>query len=146
MPWDVIRTSAKSLGSPVSGDVRPIMATPATLQATSTSTRHAYRPAWVPAVLTAAVVVAIALFTAGPALAGTELSTYDAAAYTYDAPARLSSPDTAPKDARGSPPGPGATSWASPVSVGGRGVAANSGRGLSNLGGVISEEGECCGR
>jgi len=122
----VIRTSAKSLGSPVSGDVRPIMATPATLQATCTSTRHAHRPAWVPAVLTAAVVVAIALFTAGSALAGTELFTYSTAAHTYDAPARLSSPDTAATGARGSPSGPEAASWGSPASARDHGVAADS--------------------
>lgn len=64
-------------------------------------------------------------FAASPAAAAPSVSTYDTAAYTYDGPALLSSPGTAPKDARGSPSGPGAASWVSPVSVGGVGDAAN---------------------
>lgn len=44
-------------------------------------------------------------------------STYDTTAYTYDAPAPLSSPDTATSYVRGSPSRPEAVSWASPVFV-----------------------------
>lgn len=50
---------------------------------------------------------------------------YDSAAYVYDAPGLLSSPDSVAKDARGSPSEPGAASWVSSVSARDRGVAAN---------------------
>lgn len=53
--------------------------------------------------------------------------TYVPAAYVYDGPALLSSPDTATTYVRGSPSGPEAVSWASPVSVARDRVAANTG-------------------
>jgi hypothetical protein len=48
---------------------------------------------------------------------------YDTPAHVYDAPARLSSPDTVATDVRGSPPGLGDVSWGRSVSVA-RGVVA----------------------
>ncbi|WP_249382312.1 hypothetical protein [Actinotalea sp. K2] len=77
------------------------------------------------AVALAAFAVSSGLVGAAPASAALAAYDYDTAAYTYDGLSRLSSPDTAPEDARGSPPGPGAASWASSVSSGGFGVAAN---------------------
>lgn len=67
---------------------------------------------------------AVGLLAAAPMFA--MATTYDTAAYAYDAPARLSSPDTVATDARGSPSGPGVGSWVSTVSVGDDGVAAES--------------------
>ena len=62
--------------------------------------------------------------------AGGGTTAYDTAAYVYDVPALLSSPDTAPKDARGSPSAPEAGSWPSPASVSRDVVAANTGESL----------------
>jgi hypothetical protein len=50
---------------------------------------------------------------------------YDTATYAYDGPVLLSSPDTVATGARGSPSGPGAACWVSPVSVRCVVVAAN---------------------
>jgi hypothetical protein len=74
-------------------------------------------------VLAAAVGMLVA--TPTPAMAATYA--YDTVSYTYDAPARLSSSDTVATEARGSPSGPGATSWETSVSVAGDVVAANTG-------------------
>lgn len=83
---------------------------------------------WALALVAAAWAVAVSLLAAGPVAAAAGASHYDTAAYVYDAPALLSSPDTAPKDARGSPAASDAGSWLSPVSVRDRGVAANTAR------------------
>lgn len=53
---------------------------------------------------------------------------YTGAAYVYDAPAQLSSPDIAATYVRGSPPWPAAASWERSASVGGVVVAANTAR------------------
>ena len=58
--------------------------------------------------------------TGGPAT-----STYDTAAYVYDAPAWLSSQSTVVSYMRGSPSGPEAVSWGRSASVRGGAVAAN---------------------
>lgn len=65
------------------------------------------------------------MIAAAPASHGTAAYTYDTPAYVYDAPARLSSPDSVAADVRGSRSGPEASLRVSPVSVGDRGVAAN---------------------
>ncbi|MCL3862095.1 hypothetical protein [Actinotalea sp. K2] len=67
-------------------------------------------------VLGAMLTVVACLFSALPAAAMAPPSIYDATVYAYDAPALLPSPDTLP-EARGSPSGPGAGSWVSPLSV-----------------------------
>ncbi len=77
---------------------------------------------WVRALAVVVLTAVVGLLTTSSAFA-VATSGYDASPYAYDAPARLSSPDTV-ADGRGSPAGTTATSWASPVSVGGRGVAA----------------------
>ena len=59
------------------------------------------------------------------AVAAPAAYSYDAATHAYDGPARLSSPHSVARDARGSPSGPGAVSWGRSVSVGGVVVAAN---------------------
>ncbi len=81
---------------------------------------------WVRALAVVVLTAVVGLLTTSSAFA-VATSGYDASPYAYDAPARLSSPDTV-ADGRGSPAGTTATSWASPVSVGGRGVAANTAR------------------
>lgn len=53
------------------------------------------------------------------------------ALYTYDAPVLLSSPDTAPKGARGAPSGPGAVLWGRSASGLDRGEAAHTGPNLA---------------
>lgn len=58
---------------------------------------------------------------------------YDTTAYSYDVPARLSSPDTVAKDARGSPSRPEAASSGTSASVGGVVVAAESADEFVNL-------------
>ena len=86
-------------------------------------------PALVAAVLIATLgVLAQVVGIAGAVSAWAAATTYayDTAAYTYDAPALLSSPDTAKLSVRGSPTAPEVGSWVSPVSVRDRGVAANS--------------------
>lgn len=83
------------------------------------------RPAFVLAIVAALFAVAVGLLTATPALATTPGSTYDTAVYAYDAPALLSSSDTAASYVRGAPSGPVAMPWARPASVRDRGVAAN---------------------
>lgn len=80
---------------------------------------------WALALVAAAMAVAVSLLAAGPVAAAAGASHYDTAAYAYDAPALLSSPDTGASDARGSPSGPEVASSVSPVSVRDRGVAAN---------------------
>jgi hypothetical protein len=72
----------------------------------------------------AVLVVAVSLLGAGSAAAEMAVSHYDTAAYTYDAPAQPSSPDTMTTYVRGSPLGPGAVSWGRSVSVRACGVAA----------------------
>ena len=54
-----------------------------------------------------------AVIASTPAIAVQQGATraQDTPAYVYDAPAQLSSSETAPKEARGSPSGPEATSW-----------------------------------
>lgn len=91
-------------------------------------TRIARRPRWVTVALASVLAVAVGLLGAAPASAVTTTYAYDTAVYVYDVPARLSSPDTAPKDARGSPPRPEAGSWVSLASVRDDVVAANTGR------------------
>ena len=54
--------------------------------------------------------------------------TYGGAVYAYDAPARLSSSDTVATGTWGSPSGPGAVSWVSPVSAESDVDAANTAR------------------
>jgi hypothetical protein len=78
---------------------------------------------------TIAVVAAALAVMVGPlgwADAAATTHAYDTAVYAYDGPALLSSPDTGVTYVRGWPPGPGAASWVSPVSVRDRGVAADS--------------------
>ncbi|MHA3946554.1 hypothetical protein [Cellulomonas bogoriensis] len=78
--------------------------------------------------LRAAYLAAVAVVISLVALAQPSAATiyhYDAAAYVYDGPALLSSPDTVATDARGSPSRPGAASWVSPVSAACDVVAAN---------------------
>lgn len=58
---------------------------------------------------------------------------YGTATYIYDGPVRLSSPDTVATDARGSPSGPGAACWVSPVSVRYVVVATNTGSRFGSL-------------
>lgn len=65
------------------------------------------------------------LLGASPALAVTPLYTYGAVAYTYDAPALPSPPDTVATGVRGSAEWPEATSWASHASARDDVVAAN---------------------
>lgn len=60
-----------------------------------------------------------------PSAFAVETSGYDASPYAYDAPARLSSPDTVATYLGVAPTGPGAGLWASPVAIRDRGVAAN---------------------
>jgi hypothetical protein len=74
--------------------------------------------------------VLVAFFTIGSAPASTLAATpgYDTAAYTYDAPALLSSPDSGVPDVRVPQSGPVALSWGRSVSVGDRVAAANAGR------------------
>jgi len=72
---------------------------------------------WVLALLSIVLTGAGSLAGAAPALAATSTYAYDTAAYTYDAPALLSSPDTAATNARGSPERPGAISWGRSASV-----------------------------
>lgn len=78
------------------------------------------------AIALAAFTVSSGLLGAAPASAALAAYGYDASAYVYDGPAQRSSPDTAASYARGSPSGPEATSRGRSVSVGDRGVAANS--------------------
>jgi hypothetical protein len=86
--------------------------------------------------LIAAATLAVAVFAgamAPPASAAnspsgaydTPTSAYDTGVYVYDAPARLSSPNAMPADARGSPSGLGATSWGRSTFDRNRDVAAN---------------------
>lgn len=79
--------------------------------------------------LTAALVcvlaAAVGMLVAAPAPAMAATYAYDTVSYVYDAPARLSSSNTVATDARGSPSGPGATSWETSVSVAGDVDAAN---------------------
>ena len=104
-------------------------------------------PALVAAVLIATLgVLAQVVGIAGAVSAWAAATTYayDTAAYTYDAPALLSSPDTAKLSVRGSPTAPEVGSWVSPVSVRDRGVAANTeARVFSNLapGDVVRPQG-----
>lgn len=60
-----------------------------------------------------------------PASAATATYTYDTAAYAYDGPARLASPEAVARDARGSPSRSEAVSWGRSVFVARFGVAAN---------------------
>lgn len=69
-------------------------------------------------------VISAALSAALPSATSTT-STYEGVPYVYDGPRHLSSSDTAPEAARGSPSRPEAASWESPASVRDRGVAAN---------------------
>jgi hypothetical protein len=71
------------------------------------------------------IAVGATVFAVAPLPAVTAAYTHNGATYTYDAPARLSSSDTVATDARGSPSGPGAASWETPVSVAGDVDAAN---------------------
>ena len=76
----------------------------------------------------AGVVLAATTFTSfgsAAAVAAVPGSTYDTAAYVYDAPALLSSPSAAATYVRGSPSGPEVVSRVRSVSARGRGVAAN---------------------
>jgi hypothetical protein len=83
------------------------------------------------AILVGAVLALAFASPAGAAIASTPAITvqqgatcaYDTPAHVYDAPARLSSPDTVATDVRGSPPGLGDVSWGRSVSVA-RGVVA----------------------
>lgn len=79
---------------------------------------------WAVALVAAAMAVAASLLAAGPVAAEAAVSHYDTAAYVYDAPALLSSPDTVATGTRGSPSGLGAASWVTPVSVARNVVAA----------------------
>ena len=76
-------------------------------------------------VLAAALAVMFALLGASPSAAATHASTYDSPSYVYDAPALLSSQSAAASYVRGSPSGPEAVPWASPVFVARGVVAAN---------------------
>lgn len=79
-------------------------------------------------VLTATLAVVAGVFS--PAPAPVAVAHYDTVAYTYDAPARLSSPDSVARDAWVSTSGPEVGSWVSPVSVRGDVVAAKGGGAL----------------
>lgn len=84
------------------------------------------RLARVLAFLAALVTVAVSLLGAGPASAMAPPSTYDTAAYVYDASSRLSTPH-ASAAVGGSPVASAEVSWVSSVLSGGFGVAANAG-------------------
>jgi hypothetical protein len=109
------------------GDVRSHARLTARLVRVITAFRCADSARRVLAFLGAAVAVLVGLVGAGQASAATTTYTYDTAVYAYDAPARLSSPDTVATEARGSPAVPRAVSWVSPVFVRGDGVAAEAG-------------------
>lgn len=95
---------------------------------------------WVLALLSIVLTGAGSLAGAAPASAATSTYAYDSAGYTYDAPALLSSPDTAALYVRGSPSGLAAAAWEGSVAAGGRGVAANSGtaRFVASSDGVVT--------
>lgn len=92
-----------------------------------TGSRNARWTVLVAAIVTAVVAAVFGYWGAAPATAAPSTFTHDAAAYVYDAPARLASSDPVAPGARGAPAGPGATSWARSVFVGGDVVAANTG-------------------
>ncbi|WP_236121516.1 hypothetical protein [Cellulomonas palmilytica] len=94
-------------------------------------------------VLAAALAVMFALLGASPSAAATHASTYDSPSYVYDAPALLSSQSAAASYVRGSPSGPEAVPWASPVFVARGVVAANTAKSvpfeLKSLGNSVYE-------
>jgi len=97
----------------------------------TTRTGHARWPGWLLALMAAVLAVVSGLLGAIPASAAPAARTYDTAAYTYDAPAHLSSLDTAVPAPRGSPAGPCAASWMSHVVFGRFVLAANTGAGVA---------------
>ena len=94
-------------------------------------------PAWLLSFLVALLTAAGGFLGAAPAMAASMVHTYnapasayDTVAYTYDAPAHLSTPDTVATDTRGSPSGPRAVSWGKCVFIDGFVLAANTGAGV----------------
>jgi hypothetical protein len=84
----------------------------------------ARRTDWFLAVLAALVSVVGSLLVAGPASAATPAFGYDAVTYTYDVPARSSSPSAAVPYVRGPRAGPEVASWERSASTRGCCVAA----------------------
>lgn len=100
--------------------------------------RRAVGAGWLGLVVAALVSIIVGLLGVVPASAAARVSTYGTVGYTYDAPALLSSPDTAAAYVRGAPPGPEVGSWVSPTSVVGCCVAANT---ADDVGGMIYRTG-----